>query len=48
MNTHKKVITNYIYSKGYSEKKIKNAVVSDDEVLLEKFEIELTDILFEI
>ena len=28
--------------------KIKNAVVSDDEVLLEKFEIELTDILFEI
>ena len=30
MNTHKKVITNYIYSKGYSEKKIKNALLIQD------------------
>lgn len=42
--------TNEVNQKKINDaiQKIKNAVVSDDEVLLEKFEIELTDILFEI
>ena len=42
--------TNEVNQKKINDaiQKIKNAVVSDDEVLLEKFEMELTDILFEI
>ena len=42
--------TNEVNQKKINDaiQKINNAVVSDDEVILEKFEMELTDILFEI